>query len=955
MTPEQFVDQLESAIQDDDLDTLQKLKLEFFDGGDPSFPFEPALRFQSDEGFEGHTGIALANRLSRAIRASKFRRKKRSSYNGPIIVSEGDSWFQYPIVLEDVIDQLSHDYAILSLGAAGDTLSNMISEAEYLDVIQEEKADILLFSASGNDVLGGGHLADLLNNYQSGMEAQDLIRQTDFEQVLTRVITSYTDIISKALSARSNIKILFHGYDRPVPRKGGKWLGGPMETRQFPPYLQSEVTGWLVDRLNIELAGLERHFSGRVRHVDCRGLVGATVNSWYDELHPRNAGYARVASLFKAQIETARASNRFETTALQPSAIVSEEIFTSNDQHWQAVEEAIVDVQQSSDVDRLKSSSDHALDAEMIAISEQLERERQVEDQDKRKRARRRMLPVDDDLAFERILGESNLFPINYLSRGARKARAIAKIQMFYRGGIPAGSGTGFLVAPGLLLTNNHVLETRRVARASKAIFDFQLDDDYNHTPSQTFDITDDIFFTSPRHALDFTFVSVRQTNVDGQDLGVFGQFELIEESGKAVKNEPVSIIQHPKGGLKQIALRDSKILGVKGDFIYYTTDTQRGSSGAALVNDQWLPVAVHHRSVEDPNNPGHYIANRGIRVSSIFNALREASRLGDEEANKILRLLDADEIFQPVSMPLDGRPLRNREIDFIPRAVPSETASGLPTSEEADFPSSRWADVDGYDPNFLSAPMPLPLPQNNEDVNEVNGRPDLPYMHFSVVMSRSRKLPLVTACNVDGTSIRRLKRRGSWRFDPRLPNSEQVGNDAYRNNDLDRGHMVRRVAPMWGSREEARFAEADTFHYTVSVPQHAKLNQRAWLDLEDYLLDWADNSDARLNIYTGVVNRPDDPLYRGIVRIPSDFWKVAIAETLGGFRAVGYLHTQKHLIPSVEEAFGDYQTHRVPIDMIHELTGIDFGPVQAHDVIGGTFEAMDTIRIVAGPEDIGL
>lgn len=958
MTPEEFSNQIAEALENDDLESLERLQGEFVDQGETSRAFEPNIGLRNAEvELEGDVAIGLANGLSRAIRNIKYRRMRRSGYSGPVVVSEGDSWFQYPVFLNDVIDNLSERYAIYSLGAAGDTLSNMLAEAEYLSAIVEENADYLLISASGNDVLGGGDISQLLLDYQGGMEVEDLIRADAVEQALQRIESGYARIINEAQNAHAGIKILFHGYDRPVPRRGGKWLGGPMASRNIPPFMQREVAGLLIDRLNHRLSGLEDRFPRIVRHVDCRGHVGDNQRSWYDELHPRNPGYGRVAALFEGQIEAMRDEHAIVTIPFS-RVTATDEVSTPADEYWAESDEETINDTEGSVIGRQSRQSREfsRLDLEMIADCQELQRNQEQPDQDKRLRARRHMVPVDDASAFERILGISNLFPINFLSRGATKARAVAKIQLFVRGGIPAGSGSGFLVAPGLMLTNNHVVSSREAARLARITFDYQEDDQFQNLMTKTFDAADEVFFTSDRKELDFTFMSVKQVNSAGQHLSEFGQLDLIEESGKAIKSEPVSIIQHPSGGLKSIALRDSKILGVKGDFIYYSTDTQPGSSGSPVLNDQWLPVALHHRSVRHPQISGKWIANRGIRISRIFVALRQAAQKGDSDANRILRLLGAENAPHTIPTPTDRRPLRARELDFMPSVANAATAdTRLPSTEEANFQAERWGGINGYDADFLSRRIALPLPDGNTNVNEIDGRPDLPYLHFSVVMHRTRKLPMMTACNVDGSSIRRLSRRGDWRFDPRLPYSEQVGNDAYRYNEFDRGHMVRRLAPMWGTEEEARFAEADTFHYTVSAPQHARLNQRAWLELEDYLLDWANNHDARLSIFTGPVFRPDDPLYRGIVQIPSDFWKVAVAESSSGFRAVGYLHTQKNLIPTVDEAFGDYRTHRVPIKIIQELSGLNLSSLIDEDIANEGFEAAGLIKVVEGPEDIGF
>lgn len=952
MTPEEFFVALDAAETEEE---MQALAAQFTDGGQPALPFQPDIRLIGQDPAspeEGQVATAAANAWSRKLRWMAFRRRIRQGYGGPVIVSEGDSWFQYPILLRDVIDNLSKPFAIHSLGAAGDTLSNMRAMGEYRSAIADSNASVFLFSASGNDVLGGGNLGALLHAFRPGMELGDVLRADAVAQMLDVIERDFQAIIADAIATAPRLQVFFHGYDRPVPRRGGKWLGGPMEALRIPPGLQQIVVGHLIDLLNARLARVAARFAGRAHHVDCRGRVGASAASWYDELHPRNPGYARVAALFQAQIAQA--------DEIAPPLAVPRMPFETTQEPITQVDRALALIDSTDEADSDPVRPDHeaagghlsAMDLHILDEFRDLQRDLDRPDKSRRLRARRHMVPQDDERAFERILGRSNLFPVNYLSRGARKAASVAKIQLFVRGEIPSGSGSGFLVGPGLMLTNNHVIASRDAARRARAVFNYQDDDRFQPMPTQTFEITDDVFFTSDRMALDFTFVSVRPDNEQGDTLDAFDPFILIEESGKAVKGEPVSIIQHPRGDRKSIALRDSSILGVKGDFIYYSTDTEPGSSGAPVLNDQWLPVALHHRSVPHPTNAGEWIANRGIRISQIFRALREAAATGDQDAKIVLRLIDGETEEIPQA-PLDAPPMRRGEAGFIPGAQDAE--DDLPVGvAEAMFAPDRWDGVAGYDPDFLGRPVPLPLPPDGRHVREVDGRPDLAYTHFSAVMHETRKLAMVTACNIDGARVRRLPRQGTWRLDPRIPAEAQIDNAAYVSNDYDRGHLVRRVAPMWGTEDEARRAMADTFHYTICAPQHARLNQRPWLELENYLLDWAEERAVRISVFTGPVFRADDPLYRGLVRVPADYWKVAVAETPAGLRAVGYLHTQKNLIPDVLEAFGDYATHRVPLHVIAELSGLDFDPVQPFDVAGGGFETV-AARPVLGREDIGL
>ena len=107
-----------------------------------SRPFAPEIVIAPEAIIESAEEAALLlgslNGISRWRRQRKYRRKIARGWNGLRVISEGDSWFQYPFLLEDVIDQLFEDYAILSFGAAGDVLSNMVEQDEVSNAIREE-------------------------------------------------------------------------------------------------------------------------------------------------------------------------------------------------------------------------------------------------------------------------------------------------------------------------------------------------------------------------------------------------------------------------------------------------------------------------------------------------------------------------------------------------------------------------------------------------------------------------------------------------------------------------------------------------------------------------------------------------------------------------------------------------------------------------------------------------
>jgi len=79
-------------------------------------------------------------------------------------------------------------------------------------------------------------------------------------------------------------------------------------------------------------------------------------------------------------------------------------------------------------------------------------------------------------VAYERIISGSEIQDVNYLARGARAAKAVSRILIRDTAGRLVAYGTGFLIAPNVLITNNHVLPSIESCRRSEAQFEFELD-----------------------------------------------------------------------------------------------------------------------------------------------------------------------------------------------------------------------------------------------------------------------------------------------------------------------------------------------------------------------------------------------------------------------------------------------------------------------------------------------
>lgn len=223
--------------------------------------------------------------------------------------------------------------------------------------------------------------------------------------------------------------------------------------------------------------------------------------------------------------------------------------------------------------------------------------------------------------------------------------------------------------------------------------------------------------------------------------------------------------------------------------------------------------------------------------------------------------------------------------------AAPGRSASG---------PSGSGPSGSGFDTAFLPFAVDLPTPRKaiEDDLTEIGaGRTVLTYEHFSLAMSRSRKLARWVAWNIDGqTRFADISRDGQkFQADPRLPASAQVLNDVYDRNRLDRGHLARRADLLWGTRAAAERANHDSFYFTNITPQMDNFNQAqrdgVWGRLEIALLEVVDHQ--RASVLAGPVLQAQDPTYRD-VQVPLEFWKLLAYEIDGRPRVRIFLVTQK-------------------------------------------------------------
>jgi endonuclease G len=345
---------------------------------------------------------------------------------------------------------------------------------------------------------------------------------------------------------------------------------------------------------------------------------------------------------------------------------------------------------------------------------------------------------------------------------------------------------------------------------------------------------------------------------------------------------------------------------------------------------------------------------------------------------------------------------------------------SAAVAAERGRARSEDFSDRGGYEPGFIPGfDVSLPdvsgvgyrIARNQQSTGE-DDRFELRYHHFSVVMNAERRLAAFTACNIDGARIKAINRTtkavtdnptlkqldveslgaessDAFRPDPRVLPEEQMTREFYDeqkvpgfdkpvfpgNNASDaakkayyhamlertarmlqKGHVVLRGDPAWGTDDEALAAESDTFHYTNAAPQLGFFNQGSrddhpgekgklrWRTVETYVLRNAVTTRQRICVFAGPVFRDDDPGYRFGSQLPMRFWKIAVWAEDGGLHSVAVIADQSEVLDRLtqgvpealpmhgSEAFNDAdELARVSqflttVGEIEQLTGLDFG-----------------------------
>jgi len=182
---------------------------------------------------------------------------------------------------------------------------------------------------------------------------------------------------------------------------------------------------------------------------------------------------------------------------------------------------------------------------------------------------------------------------VGFLRRAIERASSVCRIEIGER------RGTGFLVAPTLVLTNYHVLklfvedDIEVNARNILLRFGCFTSSKGDASEGQAFKLAPDGIVAQSRvEELDFVLLKVESGIMSVDAI----QPAPLDPSLPARKSA-LNILHHPGGDTMKLSTSGNGITDVLEDrgYVQYATPAVEGSSGSPCFNDTWKVVALHH------------------------------------------------------------------------------------------------------------------------------------------------------------------------------------------------------------------------------------------------------------------------------------------------------------------------------------------------------------------------
>jgi endonuclease G len=312
------------------------------------------------------------------------------------------------------------------------------------------------------------------------------------------------------------------------------------------------------------------------------------------------------------------------------------------------------------------------------------------------------------------------------------------------------------------------------------------------------------------------------------------------------------------------------------------------------------------------------------------------------------------------------------RSVSPAARPTVSVSASAEPASRRAagadaemfetkadDELNMDYSGCDGFDVMFMGFKTALPtldtqLKRRVAGFTKNANQFVLKYDHYSTIHHAVRRMPIVSAVNVEGNPKERkdnAPRKDRWLRDNRIDFDVQLTDDFYKSSGFDKGHMSRREDANWGATATTAEESAQmTCMYTNACPQVPNLNRAVygyhglWGELEQIVLEQGVEAEtgnaSRICVYNGPLFVDSDPVYKG-VQVPMRFFKMIVwLNKKGDKKATAFVLSQEDLVGGIQfeelQFDKEFVDHQCSIAYLEKMTSLTFDGISQFDTSPG-------------------
>lgn len=217
----------------------------------------------------------------------------------------------------------------------------------------------------------------------------------------------------------------------------------------------------------------------------------------------------------------------------------------------------------------------------------------------------------------EKITGSRPTFlDLSFFHRCLAVAPAVVRVVSVFSKS--RSTGTGVLISENLVLTNHHVLfDWERQHERAKAVqiwFGYETASNGKPRRHQIVSGRTDRILGDPH----YDWATIPLANSPSSD------FRPVSPYLKSTISigDGVCIIQHVHGLPKQIAFQDNMMVWRNNDFLLYLTDTDEGSSGSPVFDENWRLIGLHRGHEEAGTSDRPEVVNVGVSMDTIMDGL---------------------------------------------------------------------------------------------------------------------------------------------------------------------------------------------------------------------------------------------------------------------------------------------------------------------------------------------